>query len=205
MLTYVIRLDNGQYRRSGWPRDHHAALLMEFPDNRIAPGGLMLTHRSLALATLAAAALTVVAGCSAFHSKPAVEMSAKDVNLNTRWHASIASPAGLAGVVQMSGTASMAPGTKPGTTQLLLNVANSTPGGVHPWAVHLGQCGADEGVFGALENYQPLTVGSDGKGASSASVALVAPAAGNYFVSVKASAANDETTIACGNFAAPTQ
>ena len=161
----------------------------------------MQSSRSLALV---AAALTLGA-CSMLGPKPAVEMSAKDVNLNTRWHASVASPAELAGVVQMSGSASISPGSKRGTTEVVLKVANSSPGGLHPWAIHRGQCGADEGVFGALDNYQPLSVSSDGTGLSSANVGVETPTTGSYFVSVQASAANNGMTVACGNLAAPTQ
>jgi hypothetical protein len=165
----------------------------------------MSVRSSLALTGATSAFAFILAACSAFQSKPAVTMSAKDVNLNTRWHASVTSPAELAGVVQMSGTASMTPGKGQGTTDLQLNVANAAPGGLHPWAVHHGQCGADEGVFGELANYQPLHVGSDGKGSSSSTVKIDTPVAGNYYVSVRASAANGETTVACGNLAAPTQ
>jgi hypothetical protein len=161
----------------------------------------MQSSRSLALV---AAALTLGA-CSLVEPKRAVEMSSADVNLNTRWHASIASPAELAGVVQMSGSGSISPGSKRGTTEVVLKVANSSPGGLHPWAIHRGQCGADEGVFGALDNYQPLRVSSDGTGLSTATVGLDTPTTGNYFVSVQASAANSGMTVACGNLAAPTQ
>jgi hypothetical protein len=161
----------------------------------------MQSSRSLALV---AASLTLSA-CSMLEPKPAVQMSAADVNLNTRWHANIASPAELAGVVQMSGSASISPGSKRGTTEVVLKVANSSPGGLHPWAIHRGQCGADEGVFGALDNYQPLRVSSDGSGSSTAIVGLDTPTTGNYFVSVQASAANSGMTVACGNLAAPTQ
>ncbi len=165
----------------------------------------MTIRRSLAFVAAATTAALSLAACSAFQSKPAVTVSAKDVNVNARWHASVASPAELAGAVQMTGNASMTPGKKSGTTDLILNVANSTPGGVHPWAVHLGQCGSDDGVYGTLADYQPLKVGTDGKGTSTATVALDTPASGSYYVSVRASAANGETTIACGNLAAPTQ
>jgi hypothetical protein len=161
----------------------------------------MYSNRSIGVV---AAALTLGA-CSVLGPKPAVEMSTADVNLNARWHASIASPAELAGVVQMSGSASMSPGTKRGTTDVVLKVANSSPGGLHPWAIHLGQCGADAGVFGARDNYQPLHISSDGTGLSSATVGLDTPPTGSYFVSVQASAANSGTTVACGNLAAPTQ
>ncbi len=159
-----------------------------------------MKHRSL---TVLAVALTLC-GCSLIQPKQADEVNAADINLNNSWHARIASPAELAGAVQMSGSASMAPGVSQRTTQVVLKLGNTSPGGVHPWAVHLGQCGADEGVFGVPENYAPLHVGSNGTGVSSATVALNTPATGNYFVSVQASPANRSLTVACGNLAAPT-
>ena len=152
---------------------------------------------------LTAAALTLGA-CSMFHAKPADEVSAADINLNSSWHARIASPADLAGAVQMSGSASMAPGAKRGTTQIVMRLGNTSPGGIHPWAIHRGQCGADEGVFGTLDNYSPVLVGSDGTGVSNATVAINTPTTGDYFVSIQASPGNQKLTVACGNLAAPT-
>ena len=77
----------------------------------------MTSLRSLALV---AAALTLGA-CSTFQPKSAVEESATNVTLNSSWHARIASPSELAGAVQMNGSASMAPGTKRGTTEVAMN------------------------------------------------------------------------------------
>ena len=75
-----------------------------------------------------------------------------DVNLKARWHANLASPAELAGAAQMNGTASMAPGPKRGTTNVTLNLANASPGGLHPWEARLGPCGVGmgDGVFGGV-------------------------------------------------------
>ncbi len=160
----------------------------------------MYKHSWLLL-TLSAVAL---AGCNPFHRQPSVEVGALDTNLNTRWHANLASPAGLAGAVQMNGSASMAPAPKRGSTLITLALANATAGGEHPWQVHRGQCGADEGLFGAAEAYQPAKVGRDGHAASSATVPLETPTTGSYFVMVNASAGNAETTVACGNLAPPT-
>src|SRR5689334_8445288 len=106
------------------------------------------------LLMLAVSAFALTA-CNPFHREPAVEVSAKDVNLNTRWHATLASPADLAGAVQMNGTATMAPGASDGQTDVVLALANATPGGAHPWQLHRGQCGADEGIFGPAGAYQP--------------------------------------------------
>jgi hypothetical protein len=156
------------------------------------------------LLALAVSAVTLAA-CNPFHHTPAVEVSTSDANLNTRWHANLATPADLAGAVQMSGSASMAPGSSSGNTGASLSVANASPGGVHPWAVHRGQCGADQGVFGPSDAYKPIKVGDDGRGSATATLPLKTPTAGSYYVSVRASAANGETTVACGNLAPPTE
>jgi hypothetical protein len=157
--------------------------------------------RRLLLLAVSAFALT---SCNPFHHESAVEVSAKDENLNARWHANLATPAELAGAVQMNGSASMAPGTKSGTTIVSLNLANATPGGVHPWQLHRGQCGSDDGIVGSAGAYPLAKVGRDGHATASANLTLDTPTVGNYFVSVSASAANDAVTVACGNLAPPT-
>lgn len=161
----------------------------------------MSTHRYLTLCSILACA-----ACNPFRQDP-VRVSAQDATLNSRWHANLASPASLAGVVQMNGSASMAPATNGTSTDITLNLANASPGGLHPWAVHWGQCGArtDEGVFGPSEAYKPLKVESDGRASGSATVQLQTPKTGSYFVVVRASAANSEAIVACGNLAPPTQ
>ena len=142
--------------------------------------------------------------CNPFRNESAVQVSAKDENLNSRWHANLATPAELAGAVQMNGSASMAPGTKAGNTTISLALANATPGGLHPWQLHRGQCGADQGVFGNVDAYRVAKVGKDGRATSSANVPIDTPTTGQYFVIVRASAANDAVTVACGNLAPPT-
>ena len=160
----------------------------------------MHRHRLLLLA-VSAFALTA---CNPFRHESAVQVSTKDENLNSRWHANLATPAELAGAVQMNGSASMAPSTKTGNTTVVLNLANATPGGLHPWQLHLGQCGSDKGVFGAADAYHAAKVGRDGRATSSANVPLDTPTTGSYFVIVRASAANNAVTVACGNLAPPT-
>ncbi|HET7460404.1 MAG TPA: hypothetical protein VFJ82_04115 [Longimicrobium sp.] len=160
----------------------------------------MSRHRSRAL-VLAALSL---GACDALRGKPDVEVSAGDANLNTRWHATLASPRSLAGAVQMSGEATMAP-TADGRTTVALALANATAGGLHPWQLHRGQCGADRGVLGAAAAYAPLRVGGDGRATASATLPIATPADGPYFVSVQASSGNPGTVVACGNLAPPTR
>jgi hypothetical protein len=160
-----------------------------------------MSHRRLLLLAVSAFALT---SCNPFRNESAVEVNTKDENLNSRWHANLATPANLAGAVMMNGSASMAPGTKTGNTTVSLALANATPGGLHPWQLHLGQCGSDKGVFGSADAYHAAKVGRDGRATSSATVPIETPTTGSYFVIVRASAANDAMTVACGNLAPPT-
>jgi hypothetical protein len=160
----------------------------------------MHNHRLLMLA-VSAFALT---SCNPFRNESAVQVSTKDENLNSRWHANLATPANLAGAVQMNGSASMAPGTKSGNTKVSLDLANATPGGLHPWQLHRGQCASDRGIVGSSGAYPVAKVGRDGRATASANLPFDTPTAGNYFVIVRASAANNAVTVACGNLAPPT-
>jgi hypothetical protein len=155
----------------------------------------------LFLLVVSAVALT---SCNPFHHGQAVEVTTKDENLNSRWHATLASPADLAGAVQMSGSASMTPGSRSGNTTVSLDLANATPGGLHPWQLHRGQCGADNGMVGVSGAYPVAHVGRDGRATSSASLPFVTPTEGSYFVVVQASTGNALVTVACGNLAPPT-
>jgi hypothetical protein len=160
----------------------------------------MHNHRMLLLAV---SALSLIS-CNPFHHEQAVEVSSKDANLNSRWHANLATPADLAGAVQMNGSASMAPAAQSGNTTVSLDLANATPGGLHPWQLHRGQCGSDDGVVGSAAAYPAAKVGNNGRATATANLPLITPSAGNYFVIVQASAANNAMTVACGNLAPPT-
>src|SRR6185437_5974368 len=146
-----------------------------------------------------------LASCNPFHHEQAVQVDTKDENLNSRWHGTLATPAELAGAVQMNGSASMAPATKGGNTTVSLDLSNATPGGLHPWQLHRGQCGADDGVIGSLDAYKTLKVDEYGRASGAATLAFSMPMTGNYYVSVGASGANPETIVACGNLAPPSR
>jgi hypothetical protein len=150
---------------------------------------------------LAAVALAFV-GCNPFHRSGAVELS-DDVNLNTRWHGSMASPTTLAGVVEISGSATMAPGGAARTTDVTLDLGNATPGGVHPWGLHRGQCDDDQGLVGQRSEYRAIEIDGDGRGSASANIDLDTPMTGRYSVRVTASAQNANRIVACANLAPP--
>ena len=159
-------------------------------------------HR-LPLYTLAATGALALVACNPFRSPmkqaPVVQVSARDANVNARWHGTLTS------AVQMTGQISMSPGSNAGNTNVALLLANASPGGLHPWQLHRGQCGMDDGVFGTASDYKTLKVDENGRASGSATVPVVMPSDGRYFVSVSASEANAATIVACGNLASPTQ
>jgi hypothetical protein len=161
----------------------------------------MYVYRTLLIGAVAVA----LVGCNPFYRSPAVEVSASDENLNTRWHGTLASPASLAGVVQMSGTATMVPGTDARTTRVSLDLVNAAPGGVHPWGLHRGQCDYDEGLVGQRSSYRNVMVDRDGRASTRADVELHTPTSGRYSVRVTASAANSDLVVACANLAPPSR
>ena len=152
---------------------------------------------------LFAASTLALAACNPFHRDPVVEVS-RDANANTRWRGSLATPAGLAGAVQIGGTATMTPDGDPQKTRVAVNVSNATPGGVHPWQLHRGQCGADEGIVGNADQYKSIKINDEGRASAAATISLETPTTGSYYVSLGASGANAETIVACGNLAPPT-
>jgi hypothetical protein len=151
---------------------------------------------------VALASLFTLASCNPFHREPVSEVS-RDVNVNSRWQASLVTPAALAGAVQIRGSASMQPTGKGDATVVSINVSNATPGGVHPWQLRRGQCGSDQGAFNTSASYQALKIGDDGRGSAGTTLPGLTPDIGDFFVTVSASAANPETVVACGNLAPP--
>jgi hypothetical protein len=137
----------------------------------------------------------------------AVELGTMGAAAGSQWNAILASPAAMAGVVQMSGTASMAPNPDSTRTIITINLANASPGGVHPWQVRSGECGAASSstTFGSRDEYEPLEVDSNGRATSTVTIDIRIPTTGRYSAVVHASAANDRTIVACGNLAAPTR
>lgn len=186
MLFFIIQLVNGSPES---PR---------LPTNRAhMSGDPMAARRALVLASLFA-----LAACNPFRREPVSEVE-RDVNVNSRWRASLVSPAALAGAVQMRGSATMQPTENGEGTRLSVSLSNATPGGSHPWQVRRGQCGADAGAFSTAASYQPLKIGDDGRGESGTTVPGMTPELGDFFVTVSASTANSETVVACGNLAPP--
>lgn len=155
---------------------------------------------------MAAALVFTALGLSACGGRRAVEIDPKEQMAAGRWNATLATPAEQTGATQVRGSAWM--GENPGDageTEASISISNAAPGGVHPWHVHIGRCGVDQGILGAADAYEPLEVNNDGRAEAKAVLALPVPRSGQYFVNVHASADNMKTIIACGNLAPPSR
>jgi hypothetical protein len=154
--------------------------------------------------TAMTAGLIVSAVALAACGRRSVEIDPNAQPVTARWNATLASPAALAGALQVSGSGWMGHREKnPTQTHAHVTISNAAPGGRHPWHVHRGQCGDDLGVLGPAVAYSVLKVGGDGQATGDADLPLPLPTTGQYFFNVHASAANMSTIVACGNLAPP--
>jgi hypothetical protein len=158
-----------------------------------------MSRRELALVVLS----MVAAGC---HRSVQVNPG-QNSRQAQRWTAILVSPQSLTGAVQIHGAAWMGPASASDSAHTLVSVSisNAAPGGVHPWAIHYGQCDSDQGVFDEHAAYRAMRVGGDGKAESVVTLNTPFPQTGAYYVKIEASPTNTELVIACGNMAAPSR
>jgi hypothetical protein len=133
-----------------------------------------------------------------------VEINPKTQPVAGRWNGVLTTPPELAGIVQVRGEGWMGQDPKDANrTQAYVEITNAVPGGQHPWHIHRGQCGSDQGILGPPDAYEPLKVEGNGKADQTATLPLPFPRTGNFFVNVHASANNMKQIVACGNLAPP--
>jgi hypothetical protein len=84
-------------------------------------------------------------------------------------------------------------------TRADLRVANAKPGSMHPWHIHKGTCGHDQGIVGPAKAYTPLHIGADGQGEVTVTLPFATPTSGQYMVNVHKSASDLKTIVACGD------
>ncbi len=136
--------------------------------------------------------------------RQAVEINPDAQSLGPRWNGTLSSPPELAGVSQMRGQGWMAADPKDqGKTLAHVEISNAVPGGRHPWHVHRGQCGSDQGILGPADAYEPLKVEGNGRASRNAELSIPLPRSGSYFINIHASPRNLSTIVACGNLAPP--
>ncbi len=149
------------------------------------------------------ATIIATGACNPFH-KPANEIKVQDIPVGERWNATLSTPSGLQGAVQVHGTGYLA--RDPNGSKAVIHISNATPGGVHPWSIRSGLCGnADNPVFGDPSAYPNLKIDKDGTAQTSGVLSAPFPTSGEYSLEIRASPSNMGTIIACGNLAPPTQ
>ncbi len=159
--------------------------------------------RTRLIAATAVGAMSII-GCGG--GSKAVEINPAAKPVGARWNAVLATPASMAGAVQIHGTAWLEADAANGQQMLAhVSIANAAPGGEHPWHIHIGRCGADQGIFGPPESYGILRVGDRGQAEGDATIPRALPRSGQYFVNVHASKENMSTIVACGNLAPPSR
>jgi hypothetical protein len=88
-------------------------------------------------------------------------------------------------------------GVSYGASRVTIELSGAPPGGVLPWHLHRGACGAKGGLLGDVSAYPPVKIGPDGHGTAEASLPMQPGASGAVAVQVHKSAM-DMTPIACG-------
>ncbi|HEU4828093.1 MAG TPA: hypothetical protein VFT04_02755 [Gemmatimonadales bacterium] len=155
----------------------------------------------LSVSALSVSGMLLLASCGG----RAASINTDQLGVGDRWNATLATPAQLIGAVQVTGNGWMAADENPARTRAGATLANATPGGEHPWHVHVGRCGSNGAIVGGASSYRPLKVGRNGRAEATATLDLALPRSGEYYINVHASAANLGTIIACGNLAPPTR
>jgi hypothetical protein len=136
--------------------------------------------------------------------RQAVEINPDAQSVATRWNGTLSAPRELAGVSDIRGMGWMAADREEqGRTRAQVDISNAVPGGRHPWHVHRGQCGSDQGILGPADEYKPLEVQGNGRASQTAVIPVAPPRSGSFFINVHASARNMSTIVACGNLAPP--
>lgn len=155
--------------------------------------------RHIALATALGA---LVAGLTVA-SRRGVEASTLAPRVTTAtadsgWTATLSAPSSYAGDEHVFGSATVAPNGSGSGFTATVNIAGATPKSTHPWHVHKGTCGNDQGIVGGASSYTAIKVGDDGKGTSSAKVSAPLDPKGSYMVNIHASSTDMKTIVACG-------
>lgn len=109
-------------------------------------------------------------------------------------------PGALVGGRNVGGTVHLQPAESARErTSVRVMLTGAVPGSSHPWHVHLGTCGNDEGILGPTTAYTPVEIGQDGQGQVTVVLPVATPSSGRFYVSVHESRTAMEKVIACGN------
>ena len=130
-------------------------------------------------------------------------LATRVTNADSALTATLSAPSSYAGDEHVFGSATVSPDKSGKGFTAKVNIAGATPKSTHPWHVHKGTCGNDQGVVGGGSSYTPIKVGDDGKGTSSAKVSAPLDPNDTYMVNIHASPTDMKTIVACGPLTKP--
>lgn len=98
-----------------------------------------------------------------------------------------------------SGSATVTP-TKDGTgTEVVVTLADDTPGATRPWHIHTGSCEKSGGVVGGGRAYAPIVINDKGQGTGKATLAVALADTATYYVNIHDAAQAMSIIVACGD------
>jgi len=149
---------------------------------------------------LVAAVGALIAGTAIAHRGVEAAPPARRVAnaADSSWKATLSAPSTYMGDEHVFGSATVTPDKSGKGFTAKVNIAGATPKSTHPWHVHRGTCGNDQGVVGSGSSYTPIKVGDDGKGTSTAKVSAALDPNGSYMINIHASPTDMKTIVACG-------
>ena len=152
-------------------------------------------------ARFAIAGAVLLAACGSQSSN--TETGAQPVGfMGAQWSATLAPGAGSP-APQVSGTATVMGNADSSQTRVEVGLSGAAPGTGHPWHLHRGTCGSDQGIVGDASAYKPMTVGINGRATATATLDMPMPRSGEYMINVHASPTDMGTIVACGNLTGP--
>lgn len=86
----------------------------------------------------------------------------------------------------------------PGQTAVSINLAGGQANATHPWHVHRGTCGNDQGIVGDPAAYTPLRPNSAGGASATAHILVQLVPGQSYMVNVHRSPQALNEIIGCG-------
>ncbi|MEP6779799.1 MAG: hypothetical protein ABJC26_07915 [Gemmatimonadaceae bacterium] len=113
---------------------------------------------------------------------------------HSEWSAKVAGKDGM----KLHGTATVKPSADGKSTMVDFKIMGDVAGSVRPWHVHTGSC-AKSGAPVMASAYTPITIDAKGNGEGKATLAMVVPDTGSYYVNVHESKENMGHAVACGD------
>lgn len=103
------------------------------------------------------------------------------------------------GPSKIKGLVGMVGGAVAGTTAVDIKFSGDVAGAKRPWHIHRGSCAKGGPIFGSPTAYGALLIDAKGGAQGKATLNVVLPDSGYFYVNVHESAAKMGSIVACGD------